>query len=80
MNLTDGETYMAALIKRAKSRINILKTPRNTKRRMQKIVIKNGFNTLIVHILCEKYDGEYLFKVNLLSRLPKPLELTKSSS
>ena len=53
------------------------KTPRDTKRRIRKISIKNALNTLIVHILCEKHDGEFLFKVNLISRLPNPVELSQ---
>ena len=50
--------------------------PRDTKQRIQKIAIKNGWNTHIVQIFCEKCDGKFLFKVNMISRLPNPVELS----
>ena len=37
---------------------------------------KNGCNTQIFQILCEIHDVNFIFKGNILSRLPKPIELT----
>ena len=69
MNLTDGENFTASLIKREKFIINQrINFPRDTKRHLRKIATHNG-------ILREKHDGEFIFKVNLLSRLLKPIEL-----
>ena len=76
MNLTYGATFTTAMIKRAKYIFNQkINFPRDTKQHIREIVINNGWNTQIVQILCEKRDGHFLFKVNLLSRLPKPVEL-----
>ena len=66
------------LIKRAKTRvIQKIKFLRDTKPCIQQIEINNGCNTQIVHILCDILDVDFLFKVKLLSRLPKPVELTQ---
>ena len=69
MNLTGGVTFLTVLIKCAKSGIN-KKTnfPRETKRRIRKVEINNGWNTQIVQIFHDKRDGGFIFKVNLLSR------------
>ena len=76
MNLTDGATFPAALTKPAKTRINQkIKFLRDTKRRIREISINNGWNTHIVQILHEIRDGKFLFKGNLLSTLPKSVEL-----
>ena len=60
-----------------KTRVNQkINFPCETKRRMQEIAIKNGWNTHIVQILCEIRDGNFIFKGNFLSRQPEPVELT----
>ena len=75
MNLTDGATVLATLIKRAKTRVN--KTIMcGTKRRIQGVATNNGWNTQIVQILRAICDGNFLFKVNFLSRLSKHSGLT----
>ena len=77
MNLTDGVTFPVPLIKHVKTRFNQkIKFPRDTKRRIQKIVINIGWNTHMVHILCEIRDGKFLFKGKFLSRLPQPVEIS----
>ena len=48
----------------------------DTKGCIQEISINNGWNTQIFQILREKCDGNFVFKGNLISRLPKPVELT----
>ena len=53
-----------------------MKIPHDTKQRIRKIAINNGWNTHIFQILREKHDGNFLFNGNLLSRLPKPVELS----
>ena len=77
MNLADDTTFSMALIKRVKSRFNQkIKSPYDTKGRIWKISINNGWNTQIVQILRGKCDGDFIFKVNFLSRLPKSVELS----
>ena len=77
MNLTDGATFLTALIKHAKSRFNQkIKFPCDTKRRKQEITINNGWNVLIVQRLREKHDGIILFRVKFISRIPEPVELS----
>ena len=75
MNLTDGTTLLMALIKRAKPRINEkIKFTRDTKQRIRKISRNNSWNTQVVQILREEFDGKFLFKENMLSILPKSVE------
>ena len=50
--------------------------PHDTKRRIFSIAINNGWNTQVVQILCERRDGEFIFKGNILSMIPKPVELS----
>ena len=77
MSLTDSATFPTALIKYEKSRINQkIKFPRDTKQVIRKIAIKNGWNTRIVQIMCEKCDSTFLFKVNVLSIPPKTVEIS----
>ena len=58
MKLTDGATITRDMIKREKYIFNQeIKFPRYTKRRIQKIAVKNGWNTQIVQILREISDG-----------------------
>ena len=77
MNLTGGATFLIALIKHAKYRLNQkINSPRDIKRGIQEIAINNGWNTHIFWILREKRNVDFLFKVNFLIRLPKPRELT----
>ena len=45
-------------------------------RHIREIAINNGWNTQIVQILHEKLDGKFLFNINFLSRLPKPVGLS----
>ena len=46
MNLTDGATFLTPLIKREKTRVNQKRLfSCDTKRRIQEIAIKNGWNT-----------------------------------
>ena len=47
-----------------------------TKRLKNKTTINNGWNSHIVHILCEKCDGKFIFKEKILSRLPKTVEIS----
>ena len=77
MNLTDGATFLMALIKRAKSRFNQkIKFPRNTKQRICETEIKNGWNPQVVNTLREESDGKFIFKGNMISRVPKNVELS----
>ena len=41
---------------------------------MCKFAINNGCNTQVVHILREECDGAFIFKGDLLNRLPKSVE------
>ena len=75
MNLTDCETFTVALIKRAESRFNNVFL-RDIKRCIREIVTNNGWNTQVVQILREIRDGKFIFKHNILSRIPKPVELS----
>ena len=75
MNLTYGATFLTALIKCGKSRFNQKQIPRDTKQHI-KIVINNGWNTEVVHIFCEEIDDGFLFKVNLLIRPAKHVEIS----
>ena len=69
--LTNSLTFTTALIKYAESRFNQeIKFPLNTKQYIQEIAINNDWNIHIVHILLEKRDGKFLFKMNSLSKLP----------
>ena len=72
MNSTYFATFPTDLIKGAKTivnqKINFL---RDTKRRIQQTAINNG-----CHILHEICGGKIIFKLNFLSRLIKPIELT----
>ena len=80
MNLTNGETFTMSMIKHAKNRVNQkIKFPRDTKRLIQEIEVNNGWNTHNFQMLREIHDGNILFKENLLSRIPKPFELTHES-
>ena len=72
-NLTDGETFLMALIKHAKSRLNQkIKLPHHTKRRIWKIAINNGWNKQFVQVLREIHALNFILKKNLI-RLPKPV-------
>ena len=65
------------LIKRSKSRFNEkINFSHDTKRRVYKILINNGWNTPVFHILPEECYGKFIFKVNVFSRLPTPVELS----
>ena len=55
---------------------SIKKIARDTKQRIQQIARNNGWNTQIVHIFCEKCDGDFIFKENFISRLPKPVGIS----
>ena len=60
INLTDGETFPKALIKRTKSIVHQkIKLQHDTKRGIREIAIKNGWNTPILQILSEKRDGVF---------------------
>ena len=50
--------------------------PCDKKWRIRQIAINNGWNTQIVQVLLEKRDLKFIFKVNLLNILPKPVELS----
>ena len=77
MSLTYGAIFTTPLIKHTKNRINkIIKFPCDTKRRIWENAINNSWNTQIVHMLCEISNVNDIFKVNLLIRLPKPVEPT----
>ena len=77
MNLTDGATFPASMIKCEKTRVNQkINFPCDTKRRIREISLNNGWNTQIVQILCELCDGDFLFGVKVFSILTKPVELT----
>ena len=76
INLTDGATFITALISSEKLILNQnINFPLDTKRCIRKIPINNGWNTQIVHILCEECDGKIIFKVNPMRRLPTNVEL-----
>ena len=66
-----------ALIKHAKLRFNPkIRFPRDTKQGIHKTTIINGCNTQVVHILSEEHVGDFIFKRNILRRLPEPVELS----
>ena len=46
------------------------------KQLIRTITISNGWNTLVVKILCEERGGKFIFKLNLISILTKPVELS----
>ena len=75
MNLTNGATFLMALIKRAKTRFNF-KNLCDSKRHIQEIAINNGWNMHIFQILREKRDGNFIFTGNLLREPPKPVKLS----
>ena len=77
MNLTDVETFSTALTKHSKNRVNQkIKFPLDTKRCIREIAIQNAWNTHSVQILREICIGNFIFKENLLIRIPKPIELS----
>ena len=77
MNLTDGATFPAALIKHTKSRFNQkIKVPHYTKLRIRIIVINNCWATQVVQIFHEERDSKFIFQVNLRNILPKPVEMS----
>ena len=77
INLTDGAIFTPALIKREKSRLNPkIYFPFNTKWCIRYIAINNGCNKKVVKILCEESGGDFTFRINMPSRLPKPIELS----
>ena len=77
MSLTDDATFLTSLIKRAETRVNQkIIFLRDTKRCIQEIAINNGCNTHFFRVLREILDRNFLFKGNLLSRLPKSVELS----
>ena len=43
---------------------------------MRKSAINIVWNTQVVQIFCEERDGKFIFKVNMIFRLPKPGELS----
>ena len=43
---------------------------------MHEISIYNGWNTQVVQILCKECDDKLIFKGYLISRTPKPVELS----
>ena len=47
----------------------------DTKLHINTITIHNGCNTPFVKILCKEREGNFNFKLNLLSRLPNTVEL-----
>ena len=75
MNFTDGEVFLKVFIKRKKIQIQ-LKNLSGTKQHIQKVEINNDCNTQVIQILCEEHYGVFIFKENILSRLPKPIELS----
>ena len=77
MNLTDGANFTTPLVKGAKTIVNQkIKFPRDTKGHIREILIINGWNTHIVHILHEIHNVNTLFGGNLINRIPKTVELT----
>ena len=76
MNLTGFLNFLVALIKCAKYKIQQKQIPHDTKQCMRKITINNGWNTQIAQILHEEPDGTFIFKVILISRLPKPVAIS----
>ena len=62
MNLTDGEIFLMDLIKRAKNRFNKKIKPVQQKSTHKGIAVNNGWNTQILHILCEIRKGNIIFK------------------
>ena len=76
MNLTGGSTVPLALINLEILFFN-LKISRDTKRRIHKIAIINGRNTLVVYILMKERYGKFICKVNLLDRLLKNIEISQ---
>ena len=76
MSLTDRENSSIDMGKHAKYRFNKKNNAREKKRHKGEITINNSWNTQIVQILSEKSDGNFLFKGNILVRLPKFVELT----
>ena len=76
MNLTDSLTFLTSMINCSKTAFNYNNRIRcDTKRRIQKIAIHNGWNTHIVQILLDKRDGN-CFQKKIFSRLPKPAEIS----
>ena len=53
------------------------KLPRDTNKCIRIIAINNGCNTQVFHIFDEECGGKFNLKVNLLSRLPKFVELSQ---
>ena len=50
--------------------------PHGTKQPIRKILMNNGWHKLVAQILREERDDIFIFKVNMLRRLPKPVELS----
>ena len=74
MNLPYEATFLTPLIKNSKSIIiKNYNFPHDTRQRIWKIVINNGCNTHIVHILLKKRDVMFIFKGIFLIRLPNPV-------
>ena len=66
-----------SLIKRSKSRFNNkINFPRDTERHIHIIAKQNVCSTQVVYIFHGERDNKFIFKVNLLSILPKPVELS----
>ena len=77
MNLTNSTIFPLALVKRATLIFNQSNNLSPiTKQFISKIAINNVWNTQVVHILCEKHDGKFHSKGNILSRIPKPIEIS----
>ena len=76
INLTGGELFPLDLIKHEKLRLNIkIYVLHETKQRMRTIEMDNGCNKQVVQILHEEHNGKFIFKVNIIIRIPKPVEL-----
>ena len=53
-----------------------IKFPCDTKQSNSKIAINNVWNKQVIHILREEHEGNFIVKVNLISRLPKSVDLS----
>ena len=76
MNLTGGATFPMALAKRTKSRINQNNFHMTQSDAYAKLQINNCWDTQVFQILNEERDGKFVFKVNMLSRLTKNVEIS----
>ena len=78
ISLTGGDTFPPELINRTKNRMNQkINFPSNTKRCICTTAINNGWNTHIVQILHEERDRKFHFSVNIITRIPKTVELSQ---